>query len=825
MARESQANGDTCESLSLAVLLISLCVMAFELLLTRIFSITMWYHFAFVAISTAMFGLAASGLAVHLFPRLFPESLADRQLFWACVLFALSIPGCLVTLLCVPFVPMRNLMGLFIAGFTYVIAACPFILAGLCVTLALRKAGAAIGKVYAYDLAGAALGCLVFAGLLTVTDGISAAFWLAAIGALAAVNLAPVVKTKHAASTAISLMLALVVASSILTLVSEKGHPLISIVWAKGALQQPPLYERWNPFSRLTVSGDADALSEPIIWAKSPALKERPLVNQLSLHLDAHFQTPITRFDGNLGRLSYLKYDMCNFAYNLTSNPDVLIVGAGGGRDILSALVFQARSIKAVELNDNIFHCLNGRFGDFTGHLDRLANVRMIVDEARSYLARSRELFDIIQLSMIDTGVTSASGALALTENSLYTTEAWTLFVRHLKPDGMLSCTRLFPGERSAELIRLTSMARDALRGCGSDYPERHILILRLPWKLEDKDAVAGGAGTLIVRREPFSPAELARVGELSRKLQFEILQAPDQSADPVFKAAASGTGFQKVCRDSPFNLEPATDNQPFFFYVIKPAMSLNRSVMQSLEAATTYAKAETILVEFALIASLLSLLLVLTPAALTWRRLEARTLAPALAYFAAIGAGFMLVEISLMQALVLLLGHPTYSLTVVLSSLLVGGGLGSWLSTCLKARMPARAAALAGAAFAFSALCLGYLALPVLRDLLWQATIIEKISAVIPFLVGLGLALGLPLPLGVNLLSSGNALNGGLFPLCWGTNGAVSVAASVVAVFIAIAFGISAALLCAQAAYALAFLSALAFPDRETGAKQESAN
>src|SRR6185295_11229342 len=180
---------------------------------------------------------------------------------------------------------------------------------------------------------------------------------------------------------------------------------------------------------------------------------------------------------GDPEAVSHLKYDVTNVAHYLRPNSRVVVVGTGGGRDVLSALLFNQRQVTGVEINESIIDLVNRRFGDFTGHLDRDPRVQFVNDEARSYIARSPDRYDLIQISLIDTWAATAAGAFVLSENSLYTLEAWQTFLNHLEPNGVLTFSRWYfplPGQ----VYRLTSIATAALMDLGIKQPRDHIIVV-----------------------------------------------------------------------------------------------------------------------------------------------------------------------------------------------------------------------------------------------------------------------------------------------------------------------------------------------------------
>src|SRR6185312_13532171 len=300
---------------------------------------------------------------------------------------------------------------------------------GVCITLLLTRLPYSGGWLYASDLLGAAVGCLGVIFLLLVIDPVSATLWIAALSAGAGwivIRNSDEVRSLRL-SGAVALVMA--VAATVHTGLDLAGKSHLSVFWAKGEAQAGTLFERWNTYSRVRVREWAG--KAPFGWGLARPSEAR--VDQHYIDIDADAGTVITRYDGDLGKLSYLKDDVINAAYLVQPAADVAVVGVGGGRDILSGLLFGASRISAIEINPAIFEVLTKQFADFSGHLDRQPGVSLINAEARSYINHSPDRYDLVQIALIDTWAATAAGGLTLTENRLYTVEAWDDFYRALK--------------------------------------------------------------------------------------------------------------------------------------------------------------------------------------------------------------------------------------------------------------------------------------------------------------------------------------------------------------------------------------------------------
>lgn len=776
---------------------ITLSTLMYEILLTRIFSVTMWYHFAFVAVSVALFGLTVGALIVHLSPRRFPEERTKERLYQAALLFSLAIVVSFITQLSIPFDPRWSVIGVYSIALTYLVISVPFIFSGIAVCLALTRFPGQVSRLYAVDLVGAGLGTVTLIWLLDLLrDGPSAVLVVAALAAVGAAFFAYGAgrsRTTALAAVGAVIFVGLAVGNAISV---QSHHPILRVYWAKGQAEEVPLYETWNAFSRVTVTGDPEVL-EPSASGSSDAGGRQ--VRQLSMTIDATAGTTLTGYDGDRESLEYLQHHVVNLAHFIRPDARVFIIGSGGGRDVLSALYFNQPSVTAVEMNQEILETVNGRYGEFTGHLDQQPGVTFVNDEARSYLARSDERFDIIQIPFTDTWAATAAGAFALTENSLYTVEAWQNFYEHLSDRGVLSVTRWYFVPRPMEAYRLTSLAVESLRRAGVERPRDHMILVRSAAIFPDIADV-----TILLSREPFSAADVAEIRRVSRDLQFEVLLTPNGAgSDPLFPTIAEAADPGSLDLGFPGDISAPTDDRPFFFQMIRFQDLFNRSLYGGFNDYL----ARPVLVLFSLAIAVLGLaaLCIVLPLLLTTSRNALRGMIPFVVFFGAIGLGFLLLEISQMQRLIIFLGHPTYALSVVLFSLLLFSGLGSLATERLVRPRPNPGLSLA-LLWPLLALMLVLVTFGVLTpaaiDRFDAETTPVRILTAVAILAPMGVMMGMPFPLGMKVASLRPNAPTAFF---WGINGATSVCASVLAVAIAMGWGISAAFWVGCVSYAIA--------------------
>lgn len=766
-----------------------------ELLLTRIFSVTMWYHFAFMAISVAVFGMTAGALVVYLLPTYFKAERSYTQIAQASLLFAVSTLVCFYLQTQIRALPSISAIGMASLFLTYLVTAVPFVFAGIAVCLALTRFPQAVGKLYAADLAGAAFACLLLSPTLIFFGGPSSLIACSALAALAAF----VFSLGQSRKLFFSSLAAFLLLAAFVPL--NMQYKFVHLTWLKGFAEREIRLEKWNSFSRIRVYDWDD---KPYTWALSSKCPGDPRVRQLFLDIDSNAGTVLTAFDGDFSKLDFLKYDLTNLVNYLIPNARVAIIGVGGGRDVLSALLFNPKQVVGIELNDNILSLLRNEFSSFTGNLfNRDPQVRLVNDEARSYIARSNEKFNIIQISLIDTWAATSAGAFVLTENSLYTMEAWKIFLAHLDKGGILSCCRWYHYGRPAELYRLVSLATASLEAAGIDDPSKHLALLgkRIP----DRP----GVGVLLLSPDGFTDEQIAKMVSESREKDWEILLRPGFCADENLKSLL-GKKRRSFVNSYRLNISPPTDDSPFFFQMARltdwnhlEELWLEKSFYQNLYA--TFALATLLITVTALSSACL-----IFPLLLTCKNFSTSKAAPYFFYFCAIGFGFMFIELSQMQRLTVFLGHPSNSLLVVLFTLLLTGGIGSYLSAHFNLGSKKHKTLQALILLLFLILLLlAFITPAILSSFENQANPI-KIAIAVALLGPAGLAMGMPFPLGMREAAGGDLKE--LTPWFWGLNGASSVFASVLSICISMCFGISAAFLAGVLSYFAAYLASLLF-------------
>jgi hypothetical protein len=767
--------------------LLTFSTLMLELVQTRLLSVVTWYHLAFFVISAAMFGMTAGAVWVYLRRELFTPDRLAFDLARLTSAFALTSAVSVVFQVTLAPVIVGSVTAVAVFVELTLSLALPFFFSGAAVSLALTRSPFQIGSVYAADLAGAALGCLGVLGLLQLTDATSAILLIGAVASGGAWLFLRSEVTRHQAHgffdwllTHPGMILIVLAAAGLANGFLRQGLQPI-IVKNKIESRQDITYERWNHFSRV-IAGPAAARS-PGLWGPSSRLPGGTVADQIFLNIDGSAATTMFRFGGNPRDVEFLRYDVSNLAYFLRHSGRSAVIGVGSGRDVLSAWMFGLRDVTGVEINPIFIDLLQRRepFRGFAG-IAPLAGVRLIVDDARSWFSRTPERFDLIQMSMIDTWAATGAGAFTLTENGLYTIEAWTRFLDRLTTRGVFTVSRWHaPGEVN-ETGRMVSLAVASLLQSGVRVPQAHLFL-----------ATSGNVATLVLSRSPLEPGELQVLDEVCRDYDYRVLLRPDRPAasDVLSRIVTAGDIGELVRRTSGevLDLTPPTDNRPFFFNVLplsRPMGAIHALRNERGGVLVGNVIASLTLLTILAISVVLVVVAIVIPLRPAIREAGRELVVGGTMYFALLGLGFMFVEVGLLQRLSVFLGHPIYSLSIVLASLIMTTGLGSWLSERLRIEQAGRFGVWAMALAAYLLSLPFWLALAL--ELFQTAGIGPRAFASVAVIAPAGVLMGFAFPTGMRLVEASDKRP---TPWFWGINGAAGVLASVLAVAVSIAFGI----------------------------------
>ena len=745
-----------------AVALVAGTTLALQVVITRILSAALAYHFGFLAVSLALLGVGVGALAVYLGPGWFAAPLERLLARWsvALALLLVAMPAALVRL---DFVTGQG--GRVTAGFvltlalTCVLAALPFAAAGVVVALAVRGWAAWIGRVYAFDLTGAGLGALAVVPLMWIASGPTLAVALGAVAALAALLFGGARPAAIGATIAAAAALALAGWTSLYELPPLTGPQGVE-----------PVSDRWTPLSRVLgyapqEGSDFALIFYDRIYAPVPVRRGSEVPDWRDLRLGPQ-----------------------SVAYALRPDGRALVIGGGGGRDIANALSAGQRQVDVIELNRAIRETVDEDLRAYSGAPYSLPGVSAVDGDGRSQLAGRDTRYDVIHIGFTDTLSAASAQGFALSEANLYTVEAFREYLDHLAPGGVLAVTRLhrLVGD---EALRATVLALEALAREGVAEPERGVAVLL------GRDIFGELFGTVLARREPWTDAELADVRRLAGERGEGVAFAPGGPFALEWAALARAPSPRAFCEDYRLDVCPPTDDRPFFFNMKRAA-----DVLSAPPPGYFYAVDPLLVlaVSLAVLAALCALAFGL-PLALV----RDRPPVTSMTFFAAIGVGFLLFEIALIQRFTLFLGFPTYSLSVVLFALLVFTGIGSLASG--RAREPRRFL-VAALACACGLIAVAAFALQPLLAALIELPFAARVALTIALIAPPAVLLGTAMPIGLARLRE---LHDSAVPWAWAINGISSVLASVLAVAVAITWGFRAVTLLALACYLVALAHA----------------
>jgi len=519
-------------------------------------------------------------------------------------------------------------------------------------------------------------------------------------------------------------------------------------------------------------------------------------LDQALMTIDAEADTAMYRFSGDPREMDFLRYDATSLAYFIRHQGRSAVIGIGGGRDLLTASIFGFRDITGVDYNPIFVRLFAHDYRDFSGS-GKIPGLRLVVDDARSWFARSHEQFDLIQMSMIDSWAGTTAGAYTISANPLYTVNGWKRFVSRLTPDGLFTVSRWYHPEHPDEAGRVLSLAMATLFELGESKPAEHLYL-----------AANGRLSTLIVGRAPLSISDLNTLDETVRWLHYKTLAAPNRvSADPALdRILHAGTVDEliRIGRETALNLAPTWDANPFFFNQLRPTdrtipTSRLRAALKESGVLHGNLTASLALSTLVLISTIAVVMIILAPAMSSTRRSSANITLWSSAYFLLIGVAFMFVEISLIQRMSLFLGHPIYSLAIVLFSVVLATGLGSLLS---HRAVPLSVSSLIGWPLIL-AVYLGLLPLwwGKLLDGAETGSLIERASVCLMMVVPAGVLMGFMFPTGMRLCTR---IDSRITPWAWAVNGAAGVLATGAAVLVSIDTSLNDSLRVGAVAYAL---------------------
>ena len=782
------------------IFLISAVLISYQIVLVKMFSIQYWYHFAFLVISIALLGFGASGTCILFFKRQLTHRFSS-VLFVTPFLLVLMIWANLYLNRIIAFNPLLiiwqpyEIMRLAYLSLSILM---PFFLGALCIGLSFTVMPEQIHRLYFANLAGSGLGSLIILlSLLHVTPyGMLLLLSVLSIGASLSVSTRSMRKgIGWFAIFAVLLLYAFVLRNTPFLM-----SPFKDLAQAENLMNARKELEVFGPLGLVTVIESPAYHYLPDLSLNCPY----PLPRQKGLFVDGNTVGAIHQFTGSLNDMSFMGYRTNSLPYHLLKNPDVLVVGGGGGAEILNAKFHQAISVSVLEMNRDIIHLMEGPYGGFGGNIYHPDHSCVYAEEARGFLQRTGNRYDLIHVNLLESAGSATAGVYSLHENYLLTTEALKVCLSRLKPGGILSVSRWikYPPRDS---IKLMATAIEAIERHGKILPARSMMMIR-SWQ----------TATLLVKNGVFHQGDIETARHFCKTRLFDVSYLPGIREEDTnifnrldrehfyFAAIHLLSSEKKAFYETyPFDIKPATDDKPFFSHFLKTDMLMQ--YMRSLDRDwIPFMDWGYILVWMAVfILFLFGMVFILIPIPLALR--SSKGLTATFLYFGAIGLAYMFLEMSMMQQFIRYLYDPVFSASVVIGSFLVYSGIGSLLA--------GKVGQMKAAHIVLSVLFIVFMGVVLLtsdrwlQDALAGVSLWKRMVACSLLIAPLAIPMGIPFPSGLSTLTGDG---GTLIPWAWGINGFFSVMGSSATVLIAIAWGFKSVMVLALMLYLFA---ALVFP------------
>lgn len=756
---------------ALSTALISYSVLTFEIVLTRIFSVMLSYHYVFAVISFALLGLGVGGVLKGKWSRWLPKIKHPTN----AAFFALMIAGSVIGIIKLP-VYESDVLADFGFWVYIFIATLPFFFAGLTLAGIFEEFSERSSILYGADLLGATLGALTVVPLLNGFGGVNSALFIAIVATVGAVTLMASSRKGFSAgtgslsvATAALIVLGWLGLDGAVPIAKDLNKDMYRML--ANPLDKVEIVEsRWSAFGRTDLVRSAFKQDDMTIFVDGAA-------GSVMYNLDSLRNNPKRRSHLMMHYGGYFP-----FLFLKESEKDsALIIGAGGGRDVVVALLGETKSITAVEVNPEVVQMVKD-YETFNGGIySSKPNVKVAVAEGRNYIRTRHAKYDIIILAIPITKSSRSVEGYALTENYLFTVESMADYLDHLTPEGRI----VIVSHDDPEIYRLISLALTAFEQRDVSQPEamKHIYTI-----------ASGMMPAIVIKKQPFEPGEIEKRHVALHQLGFDqgsffvpyeqqVVLPPNKQIgldfewrmfDQILADISTGKlSLEQLLKAAILDIGPVTDDRPFF-YKFEPGLPKPFGTFSLLIVLATGLVIGLVLIPKSQGGSK-------TP--FISRLAQHPKLKAFLVIFFLLGVGFMLVEIALFQKLTLFVGQPVLALTVLLFSLLLGGGVGSLASSLFRKNL---GRAIVIAAFTVSFLTLVY---ALFLSTFFTIGMDAKITAAL-LLVPLGFVMGFPFPLSLRLMKIYGF--GDLVHWMWGLNGVASVLGSALTMIIGILVGFS---------------------------------
>lgn len=751
-------------------------ILAFEISLTRIFSIMLDYHYTFLVVSIAMTGLGLGGAIAQYLSSKIPLNNNFMKLAVMAIVFSLSTS---IFTFAVVSVPNMN------TGFQVFIMFLPFLIGGAVLATAYKVFVSHSNLLHFADLIGAAFGALAVVFLLN---------WAGAVAAVLLVSVATLFSSLFLALASRKKTVIIVAFLAIISMAlfaqyssdsnlwniqpaSDQGKDIMSYL-SNPLIGAKIVDSRWSAFGQVQlVESAADPHSKAIFVDGGAGTK--------LFHFDGDFNSSDSKVPELRNSTQYLPYTFVN-------KNNALIIGPGGGLDVLTALMGGVNHIYAVEVNPSIVGIVR-EYSDYNGGIyTDYDNVHVSIDEGRSFLKRSNQKYDIIMLDLPVSKTSQGTFGYALAENYLFTTDSFTDYLNHLSDDGFLAIV----AHNSQEIYKLTSIAFKVLGAQGLGTYE----IMQRMAVVGNIDTMGHGHSALplfLLKKTPIVSTQAALINAKASEMGLESLYTPlsgGTSVDPVLKALYdNNVSIDDLVSIALFNMEAPTDDKPFFYNfdvgvpsTLSPLLfgGIGLSVVVSLFYVLARRRQKVFFMNG------------------TKTLLKSKFSSFKWYCFASLGVGFMLIEVALIQKFILFLGEPTFAIAASLFSLLIAGGVGSFLS---RKWSDGKQYKVFKVSLIISAMVVVYIfALPTI----FGAAL--SYSSPIRFLISfslispLGFLMGIPFPTLLGYIKKESENDAAWM---WCINGGFSVLAGIMAIVVAMYYGFNTVLLMGALTYLGLFL------------------
>ncbi len=782
----------------LGLTVISGSILALQITFTRIFSLMIWHHFTYMVIGIALLGGGAAGtfLAVR---RWGPARLQQRLGLLALV-FSLTSLSNLVAINTIAIDPLRAAqIGWAIVGLSiyFICLFSTFFSGGLVIAAIFGRWAGASHRLYFADMLGAGLATITVLQVIQLIGGPAVIVLIGLIGAGSALLLG-----YEARGWQRWLMAITIVGETVLLGVMIVFPPTLAVPgskelgWAMQVQQTSPEFSRWDAVGRVDVMPEIIVTEPMIVGAVSSSygVESRAALPLKLVTIDGTSMTGMYRFDGSdtdLERFRFFDHAIISAAYQVsTVHPRTLLIGVGGGLDILLARFYKASQITAIELNPTIVQLLKGRYAEYTGRLATHPSTELIVAEGRSFLSRTTEQYDVIQGIGLDNLAALSGGAYVLAESYLYTVEALEQAIGALTPNGIFSWTRDV-NSPPREMLRLTGLAAEALRRMGVRDPAAHIAIIANE---------RGVNATLLVSRTPFRLEQIQQLRRWGTENNFILLHDPFERLNTPFADYLYASDPRAFEQTYMFQIFPVTDDNPFFYnYFRWDNLHFDKTYEGRLNR---FPIGNLILLTMALLAIGAAIVFIIVP--LVRYQCDGIRLPgalPTLTYFSLLGAAYMFIQIVLIQRFTLFIGYPIHATTTTIASMVAFAAIGSLVISKHIQSVVALRLILISIAFLTA---IYIVALPRLFSAWMHWSDLERIVVSMMIIAPLATLMGIPFPVGLRQLSSRAP---GLVVWAWGMNGVFSVLGSVLVIIISMSSTFTVAMLWGAAGYSGAAL------------------